>query len=1244
MKMRSTLNFIQHARRDTLPRSVLVVLASAACIALAANAGSLTPSASPASTMSTLQNIYDSIAGTFDSSGIASSQNGSLIQALKYLNSNLGWASGSNNIWNLNSGNIGIGSTSPASKLDIAGDVSIRSTSRLGLNSAAVTTQTSMTTYGVFGSAYQGHTSGTISNVTGIEGDAYNTAGGDVTRLIGTAGYAEQSGAGTIANMASLWAFANLRSAGTVTNNYGLYIANQTAGSNNWGLYASGSNKNYFGGNVGVGTSNIDATFEVAGTASVSNLFIGPSSSSSQFGAVQLNVSVKVPSSPAATFTTSSTTGINDGLYVQGRYAYLTTAAGFQIIDISDPANPVAVGSITSQNNSFGIAVQGRYAYVASQGSNPRIKIYDVANPALPFLVGSISPSNFPWGSYVQGRYWYISNTDGTISIIDVANPASPVVVGTVPAIASCSNIIGLQVQGSYAYATCFETNAIYIINISNPASPYVVSSHSTDTQPARLAVQGRYAYVAHRSGNSFRIYDISNPASISYASTISAGTTARSVAVQGHYAYVTSSGSGTVQIYDVSVPATPVLVGTISGVTAAEVDVVSGRYLYVKGLNNAKLYVFDIGGSYIQQLEAGGIESSTLTLRNNLTVFNDTDIRGGAVIGRGLQITGPFSITSSISGYNTFRFNPEGGASLSAAFELGSYASLSTTLWVSPPGKSGNVGIGESSPTAKLELSGGTASLSNTLYVENAGNVGIGTTAPETKLHVMADTPADANLVYFSRASNDTTGAYIGLRKARGTHASFSDVQSGDILGGITSNARTGSVWRQTSSIEFLVDGGFVSGQRPPSAIQFYTNVANTASAERMRISANGNLGIGTTSNKYPLFLLDTTAESGTASASLGLRANSLTTGTVASLSATGLTGGGLVMRFTVPASTSAAAGYLLVKDTAGVAYASLGYGGRLALARDIRSDGATSTCTGVNTPSQGCIDYAENFPTDDTTLSAGDIVSAVAGPQQGRVGNVAKAIAGSVPVGIVSTNPAALITGTGLLSGSNTHEGITHCVPGQEDCFVPIALAGRVPVRFSNENGEVVPGDHLAVSTTKPGFAMKQTAPGMTIGIALESSAGASAEMSGRETVVTFVTTSYWAPHVPEAITANDTSLFERLLAYLRDAVVTVRELVAPRVRTDELQMRDSATGQTWCVRIVSGEFQKTPGECDANPSPEPSQQPVEPSTAPESSPDASAPAEPSASVEPAPTDSAAAPEEPPAPVAPSDVAPAP
>ncbi|MCC6404850.1 MAG: hypothetical protein IT405_00475, partial [Candidatus Yanofskybacteria bacterium] len=79
-----------------LRRAGIVALVALSALTLGATAGSLTPSALPASTMHSLSEVYASIASAaFDSSAITANQNGSLIAQLKYMNNQLAWASSS---------------------------------------------------------------------------------------------------------------------------------------------------------------------------------------------------------------------------------------------------------------------------------------------------------------------------------------------------------------------------------------------------------------------------------------------------------------------------------------------------------------------------------------------------------------------------------------------------------------------------------------------------------------------------------------------------------------------------------------------------------------------------------------------------------------------------------------------------------------------------------------------------------------------------------------------------------------------------------------------------------------------------------------------------------------------------------------------------------------------------------------------------------------------------------------------
>lgn len=277
--------------------------------------------------------------------------------------------------------------------------------------------------------------------------------------------------------------------------------------------------------------------------------------------------------------------------------------------------------------------------------------------------------------------------------------------------------------------------------------------------------------------------------------------------------------------------------------------------------------------------------------------------------------------------------------------------------------------------------------------------------------------------------------------------------------------------------------------------------------------VSAAGRVGVGLSTPRSPFYIRDGNASGTSASASFSLLSLQ-TTGSLASLSATALNGGS-VFNITLPASSSSdnPHGLLLAKNVNGITIASWSMGGTLSLAGKILSDGANASCTGANVGGTGCIDYAESFPTVDQSIGAGDIV--MVDPL--NPSSVVRASGSATVIGIVSTNPAALITGTGFLSGSATHGAAP-------DGTVPVALAGRVPVYVSSENGQVHSGDHLVLSHT-PGVAAKAIGAGMTIGIALDAPY---ADAAGSSMVVTFVNVGYWAPDIAMIETASGSASF--------------------------------------------------------------------------------------------------------------------
>jgi hypothetical protein len=155
-----------------------------------------------------------------------------------------------------------------------------------------------------------------------------------------------------------------------------------------------------------------------------------------------------------------------------------------------------------------------------------------------------------------------------------------------------------------------------------------------------------------NNGANTLQVFDVSTPSAPVSVGSVGTGGGPFSVAVAGRYAYVMNESASTLQVFDVSTPSTPVSVGSVSTGSGAISIVVSGRYAYGVNLNASTLQVFDLGGEYVQQLEAGTMETGTLQTRDTVTVGNDLDVRGGLTVSASARISGGLGVENgTISG-----------------------------------------------------------------------------------------------------------------------------------------------------------------------------------------------------------------------------------------------------------------------------------------------------------------------------------------------------------------------------------------------------------------------------------------------------------------------------------------------------------------------------------------------------------------------------------------------------------------
>ncbi|MDB5190051.1 MAG: hypothetical protein JWN49_377 [Parcubacteria group bacterium] len=710
----------------------------------------------PAGTAASTTIDFSATAAT--SGGVITSAYGVRVVSKKVTGVVTGYGIGTDGATDLNyfMGSTGVGTTSPAAKLDVYGAAGTA-------DIFAISSSSNSRLLTVTSSGNLGIGTSTPSKKLTVSGDEYLTGGFfDSTFSAGTLGMVLQS-TGT----STLWvATSTLGISGTnyFTNsgastylstgtNLGIGTSTPAARLDVYGVggtadiftISSSSNSRLLtvtsSGNLGVGSSSPFARLTVAGsgtTAATTNFQTTNSSNSPLFTILDngnVGIATSTPADRLAvtggnivqTVSTGASvkgTLINSafaggiGVVVSGKYAYIaaSSASAVSIVDISNPTAPTLVGSVVDATNLagvFGIAVSGKYAYVTAN-NNQRVTVVDISNPKAPVVVSNLSDStnlSQPRGIVVSGKYAYVGATaNNRITVVDISNPYALKVVGTIQDATNLAGTDGVFIQGKYLYTTPKDGNMMSIVDISNPATPVLVGHSTNDAtntnNPHDVYVVGKYAYVVAQSSHSFTIFDISDPTSPTRITTLIDGTNLASpkhVYVAGRYAYVTDNGNSRLTTIDISNAAAPVVVGSIADGT----NLVQARGIFVTGkyaviAMNTGVSVMSVDGIDSPGGSFGNVSAQTLVATYDAQIGGSIFANGSLNVGGGIKSDGALSVL---------------GGGITASTSAADFRNASGTPLLLVR-NDGNVGIGTTTPGSQLTTTG-------TVQFANYGSAG---------------------------------------------------------------------------------------------------------------------------------------------------------------------------------------------------------------------------------------------------------------------------------------------------------------------------------------------------------------------------------------------------------------------------------------------------------------------------------------------------------------------------------------
>jgi len=259
---------------------------------------------------------------------------------------------------------------------------------------------------------------------------------------------------------------------------------------------------------------------------------------------------------------------------------------------------PLLSGSSDLTGNHDGTKVQivGDYAYVVRVDGTPDFQIVNISNTASPVVMGSLSLLGTPKNIYVVGNYAYIASTENTqeLQIVNISTPSLPSLIGSYNAVGNADGN-GIFVSGTVAYLVRVSSGdpEFFTININVPSSTSLLDSLELGGTGYEVVVSGMHAYVASGVNNQeVQVIEVSNPSVVSLVETLDLSSNSDAITLSIIGSTLLVGQAANLRVINVFDPLNISQVGTITlGSTVSDIALDYGQnstYAFVSILTNA--------------------------------------------------------------------------------------------------------------------------------------------------------------------------------------------------------------------------------------------------------------------------------------------------------------------------------------------------------------------------------------------------------------------------------------------------------------------------------------------------------------------------------------------------------------------------------------------------------------------------------------------------------------------------------
>lgn len=278
---------------------------------------------------------------------------------------------------------------------------------------------------------------------------------------------------------------------------------------------------------------------------------------------------------------TGASNGFKVVLYQTGSNIYAVTVRNSSvnpelfIVDITDPASLVTVGSLELGADGNDLAISGTTVVVATNSNTEEFMVVDISSVTAPSLVGSLNlaGSTDAKSIAVSGSTAFLGRLvsgDPEIYAVSIATPSAPSLLSSLNLSGDATSVAVAQDASLLYVSTSSNTEELHIISASDPSSISSLGTYNAtgNADGTAVTVFDQYAVLGRDDGN-IEVISLATPSTpVLVGGPLDLGSVVNDLAMGVGDIYIfaaTSTGGTPTKVVDVSTLSSPTILQHVS-------------------------------------------------------------------------------------------------------------------------------------------------------------------------------------------------------------------------------------------------------------------------------------------------------------------------------------------------------------------------------------------------------------------------------------------------------------------------------------------------------------------------------------------------------------------------------------------------------------------------------------------------------------------------------------------------------